>query len=149
MTLSRRIERLESGMAWAEDPPSRTRHLITNVEVEAGDAASEIKAYSNYLVYRSRAETEQDFYVRGARGRPQAHGRRVEARPPHHRTGSDRAVGQKREHLFLTFSPWRPIAGLRQPFSPAALQSPIRFCVDSLLSPHREIDACRRFKSIN
>jgi 3-phenylpropionate/cinnamic acid dioxygenase small subunit len=65
-TLSRRIERLETGMAWAEDPPSRTRHLITNIEVEAGDTASEIKAYSNYLVYRSRAETEQDFYV-GAR----------------------------------------------------------------------------------
>jgi 3-phenylpropionate/cinnamic acid dioxygenase small subunit len=65
-TLSRRIERLETGMAWAEDPPSRTRHLITNIEVEAGDTASELKVYSNYVVYRSRAETEQDFYV-GAR----------------------------------------------------------------------------------
>jgi 3-phenylpropionate/cinnamic acid dioxygenase small subunit len=32
-TLRRRIERLETGMAWAEDPPSRTRHLITNIEV--------------------------------------------------------------------------------------------------------------------
>jgi 3-phenylpropionate/cinnamic acid dioxygenase small subunit len=53
-------------MAWAEDPPSRTRHLITNIEVEAGDTASELKVYSNYVVYRSRAETEQDFYV-GAR----------------------------------------------------------------------------------
>jgi 3-phenylpropionate/cinnamic acid dioxygenase small subunit len=65
-TLSRRIERLETGMAWAEDPPSRTRHLITNIEVEAGETASELKVYSNYVVYRSRAETEQDFYV-GAR----------------------------------------------------------------------------------
>ena len=53
-------------MAWAEDPPSRTRHLITNVEVEPGDAETELKVHSNFIVYRSRAETEQDFYV-GAR----------------------------------------------------------------------------------
>lgn len=62
-TLRARIMRLDTGMAWAEDPPSRTRHLITNIEVEAGDTASELKVYSNYLVYRTRGETEQDFYV--------------------------------------------------------------------------------------
>ena len=65
-TLGRRIARLDTGMAWAEDPPSRTRHLISNIEVEPGDAAAELKVFSNFLVYRSRAETEQDFYV-GAR----------------------------------------------------------------------------------
>jgi 3-phenylpropionate/cinnamic acid dioxygenase small subunit len=65
-SLSSRVARLDTGMAWAEDPPSRTRHLITNIEVEAGDAAAEVKVYSNFMVYRSRAETEQDFYV-GAR----------------------------------------------------------------------------------
>lgn len=27
--LERRIARLETGMAWAEEPPSRTRHLIS------------------------------------------------------------------------------------------------------------------------
>jgi 3-phenylpropionate/cinnamic acid dioxygenase small subunit len=65
-TLGRRIARLETGMAWAEDPPSRTRHIITNIEVEPGDAAAELKVSSNFMVYRSRSETEQDFYV-GAR----------------------------------------------------------------------------------
>jgi 3-phenylpropionate/cinnamic acid dioxygenase small subunit len=65
-TLGRRIARLGTGMAWAEDPPSRTRHLISNIEVEPGDAASELKVFSNFMVYRSRSETEQDFYV-GAR----------------------------------------------------------------------------------
>jgi 3-phenylpropionate/cinnamic acid dioxygenase small subunit len=65
-TLGRRIARLETGMAWAEDPPSRTRHLLSNIEVEPGETASEIKVYANFLVYRSRAETEQDLYV-GAR----------------------------------------------------------------------------------
>ena len=65
-TLDQRIARLDTGMAWAEDPPSRSRHLITNIEVEPGDTASEVKVYSNFMVYRSRADTEQDFYV-GAR----------------------------------------------------------------------------------
>jgi 3-phenylpropionate/cinnamic acid dioxygenase small subunit len=65
-TLGARVARLDTGMAWAEDPPSRTRHLITNIEVAPGDTAQEVKVYANFLVYRSRAETEQDFYV-GAR----------------------------------------------------------------------------------
>src|ERR1700730_2891660 len=51
-TLGRRIARLETGMAWAEDPPSRTRHLLSNIEVEPGDMASELKVYANFLVYR-------------------------------------------------------------------------------------------------
>ena len=65
-TLGRRIARLDTGMAWAEDPPSRTRHLISNIELEPGETAAELRVYSNFLVYRNRAETEQDFYV-GAR----------------------------------------------------------------------------------
>ena len=65
-TLSGRVARLDTGMAWAEDPPSRTRHMISNIEIEAGDVDSELRVYSNFIVYRSRAETEQDFYV-GAR----------------------------------------------------------------------------------
>ena len=65
-TLCRRVARLDTGMAWAEDPPSRTRHLVSNVEVKPGDHEGEIKVYSNFLVFRGRGETEQDFYV-GAR----------------------------------------------------------------------------------
>jgi 3-phenylpropionate/cinnamic acid dioxygenase small subunit len=65
-TLSGRVARLDTGMAWAEDPPSRTRHMISNIEVEPGDVESELRVYSNFIVYRGRAETEQDFYV-GAR----------------------------------------------------------------------------------
>ena len=62
-TLEGRVARLETGMAWAEDPPSRTRHLITNIELAPGDTSSEIEVCSNFIVYRSRSETEQDFYV--------------------------------------------------------------------------------------
>jgi 3-phenylpropionate/cinnamic acid dioxygenase small subunit len=62
-TLVRRIARLETGMAWSEDPPSRTRHLITNVEIEANGRDGELSVYSNFLVYRTRAETEVEFFV--------------------------------------------------------------------------------------
>jgi 3-phenylpropionate/cinnamic acid dioxygenase small subunit len=65
-TLAARVARLDTGMAWAEDPPSRTRHLVANIDVEPGDSASEFKVHANFIVYRSRAETEEDFYV-GAR----------------------------------------------------------------------------------
>jgi len=65
-TLVGRVACMDTGMAWAEDPPSRTRHLITNIEVEPGDSVSELKVHSYFLVYRSRAETEQEMYV-GAR----------------------------------------------------------------------------------
>ena len=62
-SLIRRIERLDSGFAWAEDPPSRTRHFISNVELEATENPAEIRAYSNFILYRTRGEREEDFYV--------------------------------------------------------------------------------------
>ncbi len=37
-----------------------------NIEVEPGEVPAEITVYSNFMVYRSRSETEEDFYV-GAR----------------------------------------------------------------------------------
>jgi 3-phenylpropionate/cinnamic acid dioxygenase small subunit len=65
-TLTARVARLDTGMAWAEDPPSRTRHLITNIEVAPDASDAELTVHCNFIVYRSRGETEQDFYV-GAR----------------------------------------------------------------------------------
>jgi 3-phenylpropionate/cinnamic acid dioxygenase small subunit len=65
-TLTARVARLDTGMAWAEDPPSWTRHLFTNIEVVPGASDAEVTVHCNFLVYRSRGETEQDFYV-GAR----------------------------------------------------------------------------------
>jgi 3-phenylpropionate/cinnamic acid dioxygenase small subunit len=70
-SLAWRIRRFESGMAWAEDPPSRTRHLITNVVVRTADPddeeqrAGDYVARSNFLVYRNRLEREVDVYAGG------------------------------------------------------------------------------------
>ncbi len=54
--LELRIKRLDTGVAWAEVPPSRTRHLVTNIEVvEEGDG-DEVNVYSDLLVFQSRRE---------------------------------------------------------------------------------------------
>ena len=58
--LEMRVARLETGMAWAEDPPSRTRHLIGNLEAaprENGD----VEARTAFLVYRSHLETDSQL----------------------------------------------------------------------------------------
>jgi biphenyl 2,3-dioxygenase beta subunit len=61
-TLGVRVERVYAKNAWAEMPPSRTRHLITNVRIKSDDGA-EIGVHSNFLVYRTRMETDQDMFV--------------------------------------------------------------------------------------
>lgn len=62
-TILLRIQRLETGMAWSEIPPSRTRRIISNIEVEREEANGEVGASSNFIVYRNRREHEQDFFV--------------------------------------------------------------------------------------
>ena len=62
-SLQYRITRLDTGMAWAEDPPSLTRHFISNIEVESGDTRAEFRVFCNFIVYRSRGHHEPDFYV--------------------------------------------------------------------------------------
>lgn len=64
--LALRVARLRTRMAWAEDPPSRTRHVVTNVRCAATDVADELAVESNFIVYRSRLERDTDYWV-GAR----------------------------------------------------------------------------------
>lgn len=52
--LERRIARLETGMAWAEEPPSRTRHLISNCQVNETDIPNVFAVRVNYLLYRAQ-----------------------------------------------------------------------------------------------
>lgn len=51
--LKTRVDRLDTEYAFAEDPPSRTRRMISNVRAtELGN--DEVGARSNLLLYRSR-----------------------------------------------------------------------------------------------
>ncbi|MGO9453212.1 MAG: aromatic-ring-hydroxylating dioxygenase subunit beta [Candidatus Binataceae bacterium] len=61
-SIAMRIRRLNTGMAWAEDPPSRTRHMVSNVVIRPrGSGEYEVDCY--YLLYRSRLEREIEIFV--------------------------------------------------------------------------------------
>ena len=69
-SLAWRIRRFDSGMAWAEDPPSRTRHLVTNIvahhvdpDVQAGFTPDDLEVRSAFLVYRNRLEREENIFA--------------------------------------------------------------------------------------
>src|SRR5947209_18154388 len=55
--LEMRVARLDTGMAWGEDPPSRTRHLIGNLVATPLDSG-EVETKTAFLVYRSHLETD-------------------------------------------------------------------------------------------
>lgn len=60
--LTLRVQRLAVGRAWAEDPPSRTRRLITNIRVDKVDG-SELTVLSNFQLYRTRLNSEEDSWI--------------------------------------------------------------------------------------
>ena len=69
-SLAWRVRRFDSGMAWAEDPPSRTRHLVTNVAAHHVDPAQhpgftedDLLVRSAFLVYRNRLEREENVFA--------------------------------------------------------------------------------------
>lgn len=61
-TMDRRLRRLETGFAWAEDPASRTRHMVTNVRIQV-TSASTLHVRSYFYLYRSRLERQIDEFV--------------------------------------------------------------------------------------
>jgi 3-phenylpropionate/cinnamic acid dioxygenase small subunit len=62
-TLTIRVQRLETDFAWAEQPPSRTRHYVTNILVEPTDEPDVYLVRSNCLIYRSRGDrAEADLF---------------------------------------------------------------------------------------
>ncbi|MBB3044010.1 aromatic-ring-hydroxylating dioxygenase subunit beta [Nocardioides soli] len=64
-SLDVRVMQRETGKFWAEDPPSRTRHLISNVRISlpVDSAGDEYDVRSNFIVYRNRLETEVDIWA--------------------------------------------------------------------------------------
>ncbi len=61
-TLTMRVERLSVGRAWAEDPPSRTRRLITNLKINNVEG-DEITVHNNFELYRTRLNSEEDTWI--------------------------------------------------------------------------------------
>jgi 3-phenylpropionate/cinnamic acid dioxygenase small subunit len=83
--LEMRVKKLEAGSAWSEDPPSRSRHLVSNVRI-LGLQDSEITLEAAFHLYRSRLNSEEDSWF----------GRRVDVL---RRAGTSFQLAQR--HLFL------------------------------------------------
>ncbi len=80
-----RVRKLEAGSAWSEDPPSRSRHFVSNVRILeiAGD---EITVEACFHLYRTRLEADIDSWV----------GRRVDTL-----RRTDAGFRLAKRHLFL------------------------------------------------
>lgn len=66
-SLSKRVERLETDHAWTEDPASRTRRFVTNVQARRLDGET-IEARSYLLLFRSRGDLRPPEFVSAQRG---------------------------------------------------------------------------------
>lgn len=63
LTLFARVLRLKGGIAWAEDPPSRTRRIVTNIHVERADVEGEYNVRSYFLLHRTRHQSERESFI--------------------------------------------------------------------------------------
>ena len=62
-SLEMRIKRITAKGSLSENPPSRTRHFVSNVRVESGSQENEIEVNSNLLLYRTRGDsTHYDLF---------------------------------------------------------------------------------------
>jgi 3-phenylpropionate/cinnamic acid dioxygenase small subunit len=66
-TLAARVRRLNGISAFAEDPPSRTRRLVTNIRIAEGVEPSSYAVVSYFLLTRSRFENANLMLMSGER----------------------------------------------------------------------------------
>tara|TARA_R110001606_G_scaffold47570_1_gene121208 strand:- start:34885 stop:35463 length:579 start_codon:yes stop_codon:yes gene_type:complete len=58
-TIDLRLGRLESGMVWSEDPPTRHVYAITNIEAFETQDPEVTEVHSVFTLYRNRSERDQ------------------------------------------------------------------------------------------
>lgn len=61
--LEMRVRQIETGVHWAEEPPSRTRHMVSNVRVQPAEQPGEYRVECNFIVYRNRMAMDEDWWV--------------------------------------------------------------------------------------
>ena len=64
--LRKRVQRLATDHAWTEDPPSRTRHFVTNIRTFR-HRTSELRVESSLLLFRSRGDTREPDLISAGR----------------------------------------------------------------------------------
>lgn len=60
--LEMRVKKLEASSAWSEDPPSRSRHFVSNVRI-LGMEGDQITIDACFHVHRTRLNTDLDSWV--------------------------------------------------------------------------------------
>jgi 3-phenylpropionate/cinnamic acid dioxygenase small subunit len=63
--LDNRIQRVETGLVWMEDPPLRLRYLLSNIEAYHTAEAQLIATFCNVHAYRNRRQREETSYMYG------------------------------------------------------------------------------------
>lgn len=66
-SLALRVKRLRTDVAWAEDPPSLTRRLVTNLRIRPAEESGHYDVRTNFLLFRSRGDLGAHDLVVGER----------------------------------------------------------------------------------
>jgi 3-phenylpropionate/cinnamic acid dioxygenase small subunit len=66
-TLATRVAQIKTGVHWAEEPLSRTSHLITNVQILSAtpsvEDADDVEASCKFLINRNRTTNTEDMLI--------------------------------------------------------------------------------------
>lgn len=62
-TLRLRVKRVRTGMAHAEEPPSRVRHCVSNVKILEDSSAECVHVASNVMIFRGREGRDEHLFV--------------------------------------------------------------------------------------
>jgi 3-phenylpropionate/cinnamic acid dioxygenase small subunit len=60
--LQKRVQQIEGGDHWAEEPRSRTTHVVTNVNI-IDLRGSEMTVHSRFIVYQNRQDNDVNFFI--------------------------------------------------------------------------------------
>lgn len=61
--LTLRVQRVRTGVAHAEEPPSRVRHFVSNVRILETEGPNQVKVGSNIMVFRNRWDGSEHLFV--------------------------------------------------------------------------------------
>ena len=61
-TLVGRVRQLETGVHWCEEPASRTRHIVSNVQLVRVDG-HEVHVRCRFVVYKNRVQDLENLFI--------------------------------------------------------------------------------------
>ena len=61
--LQDRVDRLKSGAAWAQEPKSRLRRLVSNIEIEPAQGEGDITVRSNLILGEHRQGLQTTYFA--------------------------------------------------------------------------------------